>query len=676
MADKEITINITTTADTAEIEDLKDRISETQTETDNASESISNLGDSVSNVQGENIDNVTNSSDELGDSVSNTTTQVEGLNGSLGIIESSSLLALADQLGSIGSNAEGMAQEMNTAAISVGQLSTNVGMAEPEMVNLISYISNATFPQNEAMAYVNALNQMGVSANNLSNAATNMDKINDATGIGYQKTMQLTQGLQSVGISADNLPASFNAIAYAQANVNGGADTLSMVLKKQAATINEYGLNVDQLVLIMQALSAQGVQGMKMGSELSKVLKETNGDTTALEQSLGLTAGTLSNASEATGQYSGVLQNLADEEAEHKTIVDQLGAAWEDMALQLSPVISPMASIIGMVGQFGQFAMQVNGIIKLAETFGILKTAEGALIPVQYAEGAAGLFSIGWIVLAIALGIALGYALIWLYEHNENFRNTINALGETIQWLINQAWMRLQEFYNYLMQLGQDVLNLLGIEGNNITTLVTGVIAFIATMPVSLGIIFANAIAKVLGFGDNFTQRMWGAARDAYNKFKDGISGLRDLLSDELDAMMKKAEDFALNIPHPIAMAAKAIKTAWGDETEEHSPGAMYYMLLGELEAMDNISQHYGNVIPANMGNAAGNMVANYNNNFTGLNPAVSPGGNGGGDMIFNIYGDVDEESKMKRFAEYIRRELYWNNETAGRTVNDTTGGV
>ena len=71
--------------------------------------------------------------------------------------------------------------------------------------------------------------------------------------------MQLTQGLQAVGVSADNLPSSFNAIAYAQANVNGGADTLSQVLKRQAATINEYGLNVDQLVIIMQKLSGQGV---------------------------------------------------------------------------------------------------------------------------------------------------------------------------------------------------------------------------------------------------------------------------------------------------------------------------------------------------------------------------------------------------------------------------------
>ena len=69
------------------------------------------------------------------------------------------------------------------------------------------------------MAYVQALNQMGVAANQLGESATNMDKINDATGIGYQKVMQLTMGLRAVGVEANNLPSAFNAIAYAQSNV-------------------------------------------------------------------------------------------------------------------------------------------------------------------------------------------------------------------------------------------------------------------------------------------------------------------------------------------------------------------------------------------------------------------------------------------------------------------------
>ena len=225
----------------------------------------------LTSIDSSSMDEMADGADQAEQEILETDDAVNELSNDLSIIDTSMLLQLGEQVGQVGDKAEGMAQEMNAAAISVGQLATNVGMAEPQMVAMINNISNATFPQEEALAYANALNQMGVSADKLGDSATNMDRINDATGIGYEKVMQLSQGLQSVGISADNLPASFNAIAYAQANVNGGADTLTTVLKRQAATINEYGLNVDQLVIIMQKLSERGVQGMKMGSDLSKV---------------------------------------------------------------------------------------------------------------------------------------------------------------------------------------------------------------------------------------------------------------------------------------------------------------------------------------------------------------------------------------------------------------------
>ena len=240
------------------------------------------------------------------------------------IIEGSMLLSVGQQFSQMGTGAESMAQQIDSASISVGQLATNVGMAEPQMVGLVNNISNVTFPQDEAMAYVNQLNQMGVSADKLGESATNMDRLNDATGMGYANVMQLTQGLQAVGISADNLPASFNAVAFAEANVNGGAETMGRVFKRQASTINEYGLTADQVVLIMQKLSEHGVSNTKMGTELSAVLKDNNGDLQAIEQSLGMQSGALENATATTSQYEGQIMSLANEEIQHKTLTQQL----------------------------------------------------------------------------------------------------------------------------------------------------------------------------------------------------------------------------------------------------------------------------------------------------------------------------------------------------------------
>ena len=324
--------------------------------------------------------------------VFNTDSAQAGVDGLMGSIDGLSQLAVGEKLQEWGTAGESFAQDLNNANIVVGQLSTNTGMAEEQMRGLIANISNATFPQEEAMAYVQALNQMGVSVNQLGDSATNMDRLNDATGIGYQKVMQLTQGLQSVGISADNLPASFNAIAYAQANVTGGADTLSTVLKRQAATIEEYGLNVDQLVLIMQNLSEKGVQGMKMGSELGKVLKDNNGDIQAIEQSLGMEAGALSNASEKTGQYKGKIQELADEEAEHKTILEQISAFVEDVTLKHGELFSMLGSVGGGFGQLIGFGNSLNGTLNLlGGTGGLPGVAEKLGLMGGEAAGASGM---------------------------------------------------------------------------------------------------------------------------------------------------------------------------------------------------------------------------------------------------------------------------------------------
>lgn len=522
---------VTTAAD--ELNDVLDEVYGTDEE----------LIDSLNNINGDGLNNASSEADGLSDSLQNATGSADGLGDSLGIIESASFMGLADGIGQYAAGAENLAQEMNTAAISVGQLATNVGMAEPQMVSLINYISNATFPQSEAMAYVNALNQMGVEASKLGDAATNMDKINDATHIGYKSTMQLTQGLQAVGVSADNLPSSFNAIAYAQANVNGGAETLSTVLKRQAATINEYGLNVDQLVLIMQKLSERGVQGMKMGSELSKVLKETNGDTQALEQSLGMTAGALSNAGNATGEYEGKLQQLANEEAEHKTWIDLLNAAWEDMSLALSPVLNPLASFVGLIGQFGQFALAVNSINSLVQSLtglNILEALGGKFSGLK--SHLVGIASSAKSA-AVSLGTTLKTALV----------SVGSAMKDAALWAVNLGRSILEAGYNalktvaiWVVEKAQIVASTIAKGAATVASYALAAAEWLAASPVLLTVGAIVALIAVLWYLyntnesvrnaiDGFIAALWGVGEAIYGSLMGAFEWLQGAWQNTVD---------------------------------------------------------------------------------------------------------------------------------------------
>ena len=380
---EEMMSGITASADEASVS--IDEIAPAAEEIESA---ISSIDPSGIDEVGSAASDAASGADELGDSLGGASDAADQLGNSMGIIEGSLLLGAAEQIGNLAGNTEDMAQQMNTAAITIGQLATQTGIAEPQMVALINEISNATFPNDEAMMYVKSLSQIGVSASNLGKSATDLDKINDAFGMGAGRVNSLGQELSVLGVDMNNVSDSFNALAYANANTVGGMDNYYNFLKKYDAQFKELGYDVDQSSIIIAAATQKYGGGRAALSGLSEALDQADGDTRKLEQALGIQAGTLDNASAVTGQYEGQLQELANEEAEHKTILDQIGAAWEDVSLSLSGVLSPAASAISLIGQVGSVGMSIKGIKELSTTFNQLKETKYGMAAANYVQAA------------------------------------------------------------------------------------------------------------------------------------------------------------------------------------------------------------------------------------------------------------------------------------------------
>ena len=401
------------------------------------------------------------------DQVEQESSEAESAMADLGIVNSSMLMQLADQVGALGGNAEGMAQEMNEAAISVGQLATQTGIAEPQMVSLINNISYATFPYDEAMMYVKSLDQMGVASENLGQSATDLDKINDAFGLGANTVNSLGQELGVLGVDMNNVSSAFNALAYANSNTVGGMQNYFSFLRKYDAQFKELGFDVDQSSIIIAAATQKYGGGRAALSGLSTALEEADGDTRKLEESLGIQAGTLDHASEVTGQYEGQLQQLADEEAEHKTLLDQIGAAWEDVSLSISQIASPLMGVIGLFGQIGQFGLQVQGIKTLINTMRELTIMEGLLNAIEgegaiarvasalgivteatAAEGATVAFgglaiaegAALWPILAIAAAIAALIAVVYLLGNAFGWWDDVGGMIDAVWSGIQRLW--------------------------------------------------------------------------------------------------------------------------------------------------------------------------------------------------------------------------------------------
>ena len=423
------------------------------------------------------------------------------------------------------------------------------------------------------------------------------------------------------------------------------------------------------------------------------------------------------------------------------------------------------------------------------------KAVQEALIPVQYAEGIAGQISIGWIALAVLLGIALGLAFIYLYENCDWFREAVDNLASTLQWLAGEIFNAVIGAIDSVRNAFSTFTSQLGLNTNDWTQAVLGFILFLPQLPMKVGEALLNTVAKALGFGDNFVATMQQAAMDAVNGFVSWITGLADKFREEVDAILDKAEQLAQELPEKIARSGLGVVGAWFDSTGEHSPGYMYEAFAGELDAMLGLTPGFtarmvmawmmlGVQLVAATNNALMNVVSTviniganivsqitsiaqrgvsgFSNAINGIvtalqnclswaynvvmsSPLVSAlqwlgqqaawafsvlglgqsspgkivehmeqeldwtseaiqhsklatdtknlgasmassfnpsliggsGGSGGsipagffaGDTVINVYGDVDSDKRVQEIVDAVRRELNWDNKTAGRTV-------
>lgn len=370
---------------------------------DNATVSVNNIGKAQNVVIGSGKDatnvikeNTKANNDNANSSKNNSTGQKEvansSRNASQGLKETNeslkintdyntlsagSSMYLAGQLSSLGTQAEAAARNLNETKISLDQVAKMAGVSDDQMANYVTTMSNETFPNEEAILYSKNLTQMGVDAKNFVEQGTNIDKINDAFGLGAETTNSLVTELSVLGVDMNNISESFNALAYANENTKGGMENFYSFLRKYDSQLNELGYNTDQAAIIISAATHKFGGGRAALTGLSKALDEAGSDSNALESALGLQTNSLAHASEETSSYEGQLQSLADEEMEHKTILDRVGAAWDDFKLQHADAITSLQAGMGVFGQVGHYALMGNALKELIVGMRSLSAVKG-----------------------------------------------------------------------------------------------------------------------------------------------------------------------------------------------------------------------------------------------------------------------------------------------------------
>lgn len=547
MANDEIIIKIATDVDKSQIQDLESE--------------IENLKRSAESVDDSGFDGLSTGADTATESVENLETSLDGL----------SMLAVGDVLQQYGDQAEQMAQSMNEANITVGQLAIQTGVAEPQLRSMIAGISNATFPTNEAMMYVKSLDQMGVSANNLGTSASGLDMINDAFGLGADKVNSLGQELGVLGVDMNNVSSSFNALAYANANTVGGMDNYYNFLRRYDSQFKELGLNVDQASVVIAAATQKFGGGRAALSGLSSILKESNGDLSVMEQQLGLTAGSLSNASELTGQYTGQLEQMAQQEADHKTLLDEIGSAWDRLSMVMSGVLSPVASLIGAGGQLIGVGTQLNGTLELLGKFRSIGNPFGGLRGhlsslKTNVLGTASTIKSSLLTAFTSLSSTISTTVIPAVSQAalkflELSRNTLmaglNALRSAAMWVAEKVALVASTIATTAMSIAQGILNAV-MAINPIMLVVMALAALVVGLIWAYQNVdwFRQMVDGAWASLQQLAAQIWGYVKPAFDMISNTVSGFTSMLGLEKDSWINTILSFLIFVETlPIQLA-------------------------------------------------------------------------------------------------------------------------
>ena len=228
----------------------------------------------------------------------------------------------------------------------------------------------------------------------------------------------------------------------------------------------------------------------------------------------------------------------------------------------------------------------INGFKMMKEAYDVLRTAE-------ILEGIAGWFSISWMLVAIAIGIALGLAIWYLYENVDWFREGVDNLIAGLSNLVNFILSSVTGTFNWLSSLFTDFTSQMGLNTNDWTQAILGFLAFLPQLPLRVGQLLIDTIAKALGFGNDFTNTMINGAINAVNGFVSYITSLPGKLQQELNEMLTMAGNFALQIADILSFGGASMVLGWITGSGEQSPGYMYDALIGELTAMANAPGEY-----------------------------------------------------------------------------------
>ena len=702
MAEKEITIKINTDADTSQIQDLKTAIEELQTSSENANNSLSNIG---ADIDPTTIDEVSTSTDDLSTNAENASNSTTDLGDTVNSLDSSSVSNLSDEMSNYRDNTE----DANNSTTNLMDGLASAGLAAGLSGTFMGVANSAGAYGDSMMRATNAAQGAGISADQLKNS---MDMLSEATGRSGSQLREAFILATARGIT--NLD-SFNQMmigAGAQATQFGvDIDTMANKFSNMAMRSNLSARQLAGTGITMEELaSVMGVSVDEVSDKWKTLDINTRASILGMAASMNEGKGANEDFKNSWAGLNAQLDMAKGKlirvigDAILPTLIPAIEVATyviKGLASGFQALPTPIKAVIGGIATFAigftSVGLALNSVFKLVEfavgPFKLLAQSERIAAAAQWLLNIA--MSANPIMLVVIAIVALIAILAYLYFNNEQVRESINNLGQSLlglgQWIYTGLIGALETvknaligFIQYIIGFGVNLLVNIGLTITNIINRIIGFLVWWYTLPSKIAITFINIIARALGFGNNFVHRITSAGSRAVNNFLSYIRQLPGKLAGELNNMLSLVGRWAATLPRKFWEAGVNAVKNFLNALGIHSPGTMQRMLLWEVSEMGNQVPVKASKLLTNINRLGKDIVDEFGNprldydindklgnvSLTGVYDNNAYGGFGNQTINLNLeIGSVDNEKRVQEIVDVIRKELSWDNKTAGRTV-------
>jgi len=250
----------------------------------------------------------------------------------------------------------------------LGQTAITIGSTTAELRGMVLAITDVTFGVKSVTATFELLARAGVKDTEImKKSALAFDALADATGSSAEVLAEmLIPAYKMFGEELPTTAAEMDKWTWLVKSTTINLTELGGVMGYVAAYGQDLNLTSQDLIVVMKALSEQGMSAADVTRLLRTAINQAEGDVRKLYEILGVTTAEISRYSEELTGTTGITREYADEANKQFGIMDKVKQKFDELTLSAGSFLTPLEPILALMTALGPVMIFLSTTVGIA----------------------------------------------------------------------------------------------------------------------------------------------------------------------------------------------------------------------------------------------------------------------------------------------------------------------